>query len=404
MPLKSQIRADDPGLISRLHRITSSGKYIPEIDGLRFIAILSVVLFHVQGQLALPGPAAGWTWYLISHGRRGVELFFAISGFILSYPFAMAILRGAKRPSLGAYFWRRVTRLEPPYVLSILIRLPLLLVVMKKPLSLVLGHGLASLLYLHSLIFGTMTVVNPPAWSLEVEIQFYCLAPFLAALYFGLNPKALRRGLGLTLILIVGVLQVALISGSSDGRLSLSILNYVQYFFVGFVLCDLHITDWEKIPQHWGWDLVGAVTWSWIFVISDKGLHVLLPFATLFAYISAFKGTLFKALFRNAWIAVIGGMCYSIYLTHNMAITAVGFALHSALNSSRLSVAMKSIVAYSASLPVVLAVGVLLYVMVERPCMAKNWPSKLIKWLDRRSLLLRSKAPEMSADELIFRR
>jgi peptidoglycan/LPS O-acetylase OafA/YrhL len=403
LPFKAQIRADDAGLLSRLHRITSSGKYIPEIDGLRFVAILSVVLFHVQGQLALPGPADGWTWHLISHGRRGVELFFAISGFILSYPFAMAILRGAKPPSLRMYFWRRVTRLEPPYVVSILVRLPLLLVVMKKPASLILDHGLASLIYLHSLIFGTMSVVNPPAWSLEVEIQFYCLAPFLAALYFGLNPKALRRGLGLAIILIVGLLQIALISSSSEGRLSLSIFNYVQYFFVGFVLCDLHITDWERIPQHWGWDLVGAAMWSWIFVSSDIGLHVLLPFATLLAYISAFKGSLFKAIFRNAWIAVIGGMCYSIYLTHNLAITAVSMALHTLLNTARLSVAMKSIIAYSAAVPVVLAVGLLLYVAVERPCMDKNWPSKLVEWLDRHGLLLRSKAPEMSAEHRFLR-
>ena len=395
---EAQIRADHAGILSRLHRITSSGKYIPEIDGLRFVAIVSVVLFHVQGQLALPGPADGWLWYVISHGRRGVELFFAISGFILSYPFAMAILRGGKAPSLGAYFWRRVTRLEPPYVLSILVRLPLLLLVMKKPLSLVLGHGLASLLYLHSLIFGTMSAVNPPAWSLEVEIQFYCLATFLAALYFGLRPKILRRRLGLVIILIVGLLQVTLISGNYEGRLSLSILNYVQYFFAGFVLCDLYIIDWDRMPQHWGWDLVGATMWSWIFLSADRSLHVLLPFATLLAYISAFKGRLLKAIFRNAWIAAIGGMCYSIYLTHNLAITAAGFSLRTLLNSSRFSIAIKSVIAYFVSLPIVLGVGLLLYVAVERPCMDKNWPSQLAEWLDHHGIRLRSKASEVSAE------
>jgi peptidoglycan/LPS O-acetylase OafA/YrhL len=398
LAIKVQIRADHVGLLSRLHRITSSGKYIPEIDGLRFVAILSVVLFHVQGQLSLPGPTQGWLWYLISHGRRGVELFFAISGFILSYPFATAIVRGGRPPSLSAYFWRRVTRLEPPYVLSILVRLPLLLIVMKKPLSLVLGHGLASLLYLHSLIFGTMSAVNPPAWSLEVEIQFYCLAPFLAALYFGLQPKPLRRGLGLVFILMAGLLQVTFISGIYEGRLSLSILNYIQYFFAGFVLCDLYITDWERIPQHWGWDLVGVTMWSWIFLSADENLHVLLPFATLLAYVSAFKGRGFLAIFRNAWIAVIGGMCYSIYLTHNLAITAVSIALHTLLNSSRLSIATKSVIAYFASLPVVLAVGLVLYVAVERPCMDKNWPRKLAEWLGRHGIFLRSKASEVSAE------
>jgi peptidoglycan/LPS O-acetylase OafA/YrhL len=160
------------------------------------------------------------------------------------------------------------------------------------------------------------------------------------------------------------------------------------------VLCDLYITDWERMPQHWGWDLVGATMWSWIFLSAGESLRVLLSFATLLAYISAFKGKLFKAIFRNAWIAVIGGMCYSIYLTHNLAITAVSIALHTFLNSSRLSIAMKSVIAYLVSLPVVLVVGLLLYVTVERPCMDKNWPSKLAEWLDRHGIFLRNKTSE----------
>lgn len=58
-------------------RITSGGEYMPEIDGLRFVAIVSVVLYHVfvQSQLfaiwhRVPG--------VLEHFRRGVELFFVI--------------------------------------------------------------------------------------------------------------------------------------------------------------------------------------------------------------------------------------------------------------------------------------------------------------------------------------
>jgi len=83
---------------------------------------------------------------------------------------------------------RRLTRLEPPYILAMLFRIALLLTVMHKPLGMVLSHGAASLVYMHSLVFGDMSTVNPPAWSLEVEIQFYIMAPLLALTFFKLRP------------------------------------------------------------------------------------------------------------------------------------------------------------------------------------------------------------------------
>ena len=71
----------------RLRRITSSGDYIPEIDGLRFVAILSVVLYHLYG--FLPNSGAGLPLQpAVSHGYRGVNLFYVISGFVLALPFA----------------------------------------------------------------------------------------------------------------------------------------------------------------------------------------------------------------------------------------------------------------------------------------------------------------------------
>ena len=102
-------------------RVTSSGNLIPEIDGLRFLAIFSVFLYHLAGDV-LRHSAAGFSETLQDNGifrvtqilNFGVPLFFAISGFILSLPFASAHLNGAKQVSIKKYFWRRVTRLEPP--------------------------------------------------------------------------------------------------------------------------------------------------------------------------------------------------------------------------------------------------------------------------------------------------
>jgi peptidoglycan/LPS O-acetylase OafA/YrhL len=77
-----------------LRRVTSGRAFIPQIDGLRFIAIMSVVLFHFISSLRrntiAPSPFAGQEELFGVLSKRGVELFFCISGFILSTPFADA--------------------------------------------------------------------------------------------------------------------------------------------------------------------------------------------------------------------------------------------------------------------------------------------------------------------------
>jgi peptidoglycan/LPS O-acetylase OafA/YrhL len=119
-----------------LRRQTSGRAFIAEIDGLRFIAILSVVLCHIATQvysqphgIAIGNTLAPW----FSNGRRGGRLFFVISGFILCLPFARHHLSGAPPVRLRNYFLRRLTRLEPPYVMWILIRALLILGVLHAP-------------------------------------------------------------------------------------------------------------------------------------------------------------------------------------------------------------------------------------------------------------------------------
>src|SRR2546430_13501195 len=99
-------------------RITTSGEVIPEIDGLRFIAIAAVILHHLGLFVSTQRQADEG---LLLLGQNGVELFFAISGFILAVPFAMHYLNAGKRVKLSRYFVRRFTRLEPPYLLSLLL-------------------------------------------------------------------------------------------------------------------------------------------------------------------------------------------------------------------------------------------------------------------------------------------
>ena len=116
-------------LAGKLSRVPSSGEYFPEVDGLRFLAILPVLILHAASQLLI---ARGWTTFapdwskthglilrVIGTGGIGVQIFFVISGFIIALPFARHALLGAPAPKLGRYFLRRLTRIEPPYILAL---------------------------------------------------------------------------------------------------------------------------------------------------------------------------------------------------------------------------------------------------------------------------------------------
>src|SRR5207244_520732 len=89
-------------ILTLISRETTSGRFIPEMDGLRFVAISMVILFHLNGYLAAksgaslaPGAHSGWLAQVALVGFRGVELFFVISGFILGLPFAAHSLHHA---------------------------------------------------------------------------------------------------------------------------------------------------------------------------------------------------------------------------------------------------------------------------------------------------------------------
>src|SRR5690349_11072351 len=113
-------------VLSKLSRVTTPGrKFIPQIDGLRFIAIMAVIASHAHDFIlyhhGLPiYKPAGPVERTFEAGQFGVELFFAISGFVLALPFAKQMLFNEPgRLRLKEYYLRRLTRIEPPYVIHL---------------------------------------------------------------------------------------------------------------------------------------------------------------------------------------------------------------------------------------------------------------------------------------------
>src|SRR5690606_17688210 len=138
---------------------------------------------------------------LMREGGIGVDVFFAISGFILALPFAKHHLFATPPVSIKGYFTRRITRLEPPYVISLTILLGVHILILHESFREMLPHYLASLFYVHGFVYDEWSRINPVAWSLEVEVQFYILAPLLA-MVFKIPGKVQRRSVIVGIILL----------------------------------------------------------------------------------------------------------------------------------------------------------------------------------------------------------
>ncbi|MGI4854913.1 MAG: acyltransferase family protein [Janthinobacterium lividum] len=370
----------------KLQRITAHGRWFPEIDGLRFVAIFAVLLVHILGMTlnSTPGGFAAdpHSASFILHGERlarGVQLFFVISGFILAQPFLNELEDGGRKVSLKAFYRRRLTRLEPPYILALLLYFFGFVLLHAAPLHVLLLSLLSSIFYVHNFIFINLKPINPVTWSLEVEVQFYLLAPLLARV-FRIPSLLWRRAL-----LVTGTVVLASLPWHWLDRHGIMFPVHACYFVLGYLLADLRIhlrPDWS----HPLWDAVSVVCFPVFFFIDGGHFErLLLSALLLLCFAGAMLGPLSRQLLARKWIALFGGMCYSIYLLHMLVfslatrVTRHVMVFHGFYANYALHVVLL--------VPVVLAVSMAYFLLIERPCMDPHWPGKLLQWFrgDRRS-------------------
>lgn len=372
-------------LALRLRRITSSGRYLAEVDGLRFIAVAWVVVLHVQGYVhaemrhgeSMVGDLVSW---MLFHGDLGVPLFFSISGFILAMPFAEHALKGGNPVRLRSYFLRRVTRLEPPYIVCMVGLFLLHMVRGQRPAEELLPHLGASLAYLHSAIYQEWNFINTVTWSLEIEVQFYILAPLLARI-FRLGTVARRATLGVAILFFAGA-EPGLWNSLGIARPDFSLLGQIHHFLVGFLLADLYLCPAPALDlKVRTWDALALLAFVAIPVFYSQVSwgKLAFPAAVLVLYLAAFRGERTRTILRHPVISTLGGMCYSIYLVHLPLICIVmGITKRFSHPDSHLvNLGLQSIVV----IPIIIVVSSVFYVLVERPCMNKNWPGDLANWV-----------------------
>ena len=369
----------------RLGRVTTSGGYIAEIDGLRFIAIAAVVAVHVLGYwLGRSGrtyPSMSVVdrgveaWVLL--GVYGVHLFFMISGFVLAIPFCKHACGEGRPVNLKNYFWRRITRLEPPYIVTMIGFFALMPFFGKGSWSELWPHLLASLCYVHNIVYGDGSLINNNAWSLEIEIQFYLMMPIIAGVL--VLPAWPRRCLLAAFAVFFSMHRLWL-----PAVVPQSLLQFAQYFVLGILLCDAWTTAWRSWPRSVVADLPGVAAWpvfAWVN-LRHPGISadIANPWLIAMLFVSALLGRWHGRLLSYGPIPIIGGMCYSIYLLHARVLAAVVHGLLAKVPSLGSFTADYCLVLPLASLAVV-AVSAVFFLFIEKPCMDPAWPTKALRWL-----------------------
>jgi peptidoglycan/LPS O-acetylase OafA/YrhL len=377
-----------------LRRYTSSGSYVAELDGLRFAAILFVFIYHLSGDVVrhtpagVPPPTSPF-FVLTQQLSVGVALFFAISGMILGLPFARYRLQNGPKISLKRYFLRRVTRLEPPYIFAMLLLFLAKYLGGRGSIGEMLPHLGASLLYLHNLIYREISSINPVAWSLEVEVQFYILAPLLA-LVFAIRNAWIRR-----LTIAAAILAAAvwtpwqdLTFARGDSALwirHLSLIGHIQYFLAGFLLADFFLLMPPPIYRRKYWDLASLLGWpllAYLLIAAPEFAFASLPWIILVLYAGVFYGNYSNRAFASVWVASTGGMCYSIYLLHNYVIAALGFVTERI--GQGLSFFPRLTIQMILMTPIVMLISIGFYRLIEQPCMRSDWPVRLKEFATRK--------------------
>jgi peptidoglycan/LPS O-acetylase OafA/YrhL len=239
---------------------STRSSYLPQLDGLRGLAALAVVLAHFNPAPLTPPPDDGIGLLVTTAGRMAlgnlaVILFFALSGFLLTY-LAQREYRASGRFAIGPFFIRRILRIWPLYFTVVAIAFIIQACHSFLPpdfgASADTWHWITNRVPLYALFAGNWSLAfnhafgyvdHSPSllrilWSIGVEEQFYVIYPFLILL--ALHRPGTRPWIALLVLLISWgfrlwfcTLPLAVPPGSSSGGMYYATLSYGDVLLAG---------------------------------------------------------------------------------------------------------------------------------------------------------------------------
>ncbi len=319
---------------------------IPELDGLRGVAIFLVLIFHYITAVVAerwPNPLA-FVKHLTQLGWTGVDLFFVLSGFLIG-----GILLSARdSPNyFRVFYFRRVCRIFPAYFGFLL----LMLVCYRHFLpshQLIVAFNFEPIMPWLSYVSFTQNIwmaarntlggtVLAGTWSLAVEEQFYLTLP---ALIRWISPRILP-GLLLAGILIAPLLRLGLLLalGTTAQSATYALLPCrMDALLIGVLLALLlrrpSFREFIVVRSRWVWGFLALLTIGMVY-FNYLGQNNPFPTATFgYTWIAVFYATivvlaltqptsLLTRFLKNRWLRSLGVIAYGTYLIHPVVFAIV---------------------------------------------------------------------------------
>jgi peptidoglycan/LPS O-acetylase OafA/YrhL len=292
------------------------------LQGLRGLAVLGVVLFHMTsvelkysgGDRLLP------SW--LDFFQLGVDLFFVISGFVM-----VIVSRGRFQSSVEGqrFLFNRVSRIYPTYWLYFFITLAVYLV---QPGMVNSGHGASNLWMSFLLLPSDKVLLVMVAWSLVFELWFYLV--FCALL--------LCKERYLPWLLAVWALILLVFNGLQDWQayspvVAVVLHPYALEFIAGALMALFFYSRHSaRIPDAMVWGLLAAALLPGIALIGAYGLYdghglsrmliVGAVFATLVFTLALLERRQHVSMPKG--LVLVGDMSYTIYLSHLLVLGVIG--------------------------------------------------------------------------------
>jgi len=281
-------------------------KYIPALDGLRAVAILLVLVHHGLQPL----PFAGFL---------GVDIFFALSGFLIT-TILLAEIKRYDRIRLGLFYWRRAVRLYPALLIAIVAILPFGLLIRGSKHLFEVALAATYLTPVAGQFFGKSGLTWLQTWSLGIEEIFYLIWPFTLLLLFSRRVPG-KWMVSLALAVILDGAQVMLASTGQD----MSYFLRAGGLFLGcsFALWLGEHKDFRFAPS---WGYAGVLTIA--LGVVTAGFW---PALSSLAYIAAATGTVatiasivagagngsaLKSVLSVPPVVYVGKISYELYIWH----------------------------------------------------------------------------------------
>jgi peptidoglycan/LPS O-acetylase OafA/YrhL len=336
-----------------------SRRYISALTGLRGLAALWVIFFHLQYVTGFSYPLFELVFQnrLVNKGYLAVDIFFILSGFVMAL--TSAKWDGTKViPFWSKFLKRRLARFYPVHVLTTLMMVVVLFasgkeVTSSKAVVALAGH----LALVQAWGYHFSPDWNFPSWSLSAEWAAYLLFPFLLIL----NRKISFSRIFLSASMVLAYALLHFISvhyreGNFGHSYELGWLKCLCEFWIGLSLYEFHIRFTSSSSRPFKTLLfASAITGLILFCTLNVFDGWIVPISACLVAAVAAGTSVSDALFNSRFMQFLGRTSFSAYMLHVpvgytfMKAWASGFGAHQALPMALLGCALTFVFIYTCS-------------------------------------------------------